>query len=103
MDALAMGKTHGAPAIHFETHGTVGPKVLLIMGLGMRGALWRPQIDELSRDHQLATYDHRGIGESGLPDRAFTMREMAFDALRVAGALGWERFHVAGVSMGGMV
>lgn len=98
-----MGYTQGDPRIHFETHGSSGPKVLLVMGLGMRGALWRPQVDELAKDHQLATYDHRGIGASGIPPRPFTMREMAFDALRVAGALGWERFHLAGVSMGGMV
>jgi pimeloyl-ACP methyl ester carboxylesterase len=100
---MATGFTQGEPGIYFETHGAVGPKVLLVMGLGMRGALWRPQIDDLAKDHQLATYDHRGIGKSGVPARPFTMREMAFDALRVAGALGWERFHLVGVSMGGMV
>ena len=98
-----MAMTQGDPGIHFETHGTSGPKLLLIMGLGMRGALWKPQIDQLAHDHQLATYDHRGIGGSDAPRRPFTMREMAFDALRVAGELGWERFHLAGVSMGGMV
>lgn len=100
---MATGITQGEPGIFFETYGALGPKVLLVMGLGMRGALWRPQIDDLARDHRLATYDHRGIGKSGLPARPFTMREMAFDALRVAGALGWERFHLVGVSMGGMV
>jgi len=98
-----MGKTQGTPGIYFETHGTSGPKLLLIMGFGMRGSLWKPQLDELSRDHQVAIFDNRGIGRSDLPAAPFTMREMAFDALRVVGELGWERFHLAGVSMGGMV
>lgn len=98
-----MQKTQGEPGIYYETHGSSGPRLLLIMGLGMRGALWRPQIDELARDHQVAIFDNRGIGQSDAPARSFAMRDMAFDALRVAGSLGWERFHLAGVSMGGMI
>jgi 3-oxoadipate enol-lactonase len=95
--------TRGTPRIAYETHGASGPPVLLIMGLGMRGALWKPQIEVLSEDHRLATYDHRGVGGSDPPTGAFRMKDMAFDALRVAGALGWHRFHVVGISMGGMV
>ncbi len=98
-----MHVTRGAPRIAYETHGASGPPVLLIMGLGMRGALWRPQIEVLSEDHRLATYDHRGVGASDPPSGPFRMKDMAFDALRVAEALGWQQFHVVGISMGGMV
>lgn len=95
--------TRGNPRIAYETHGASGPPVLLVMGLGMRGIVWRPQIEVLSEDHRLATFDHRGVGESDPPPGPFRMRDMAFDALRVAGALGWQRFHLVGISMGGMI
>lgn len=77
--------------------------MLLVMGLGMRGALWRPQVEHLAPAHRVATYDHRGVGESEPPPGPFRMQDMAFDALRVADALGWHRFHLVGISMGGMV
>lgn len=98
-----MPHTRGEPRIAYQAHGASGPPVLLVMGMGMRGTLWRPQVDDLAADHRVATYDHRGVGASEPPAGAFRMRDMAFDALRVAGALGWQRFHLVGVSMGGMV
>ena len=98
-----MPHTRGNPRIAYATHGESGPPVLLVMGLGMRGIVWRPQIEILSEDHRLATFDHRGVGDSDPPPGPFRMRDMAFDALRVAGALGWQRFHLVGISMGGMV
>lgn len=103
LPTTAVAHTRGNPRIAYTTHGESGPPVLLVMGLGMRGALWRPQIDVLSADHRVATYDHRGVGDSDPPPGPFRMRDMAFDALRVAGALGWQRFHLVGISMGGMI
>lgn len=73
------------------------------MGLAMRGLVWRPQLRTL-RDHcRCATYDHRGLGESDPVRRGFSMSDMADDAARVLDALGWDRAHVVGVSMGGMI
>jgi 3-oxoadipate enol-lactonase len=110
------GMAAGSPEIRWFSAGSRGPAVLLVMGLGMRGELWRPQVEGLRGAHRLAWFDHRGVGESGpTPSRRLHMRDMARDALRVADALGaearaagdhvgaWERFHLVGVSMGGMV
>lgn len=75
----------------------------MIMGFGMRGDLWKPQIEGLA-GHQVAWFDNRGIGESETgPKRFWTMDDMARDALRVMDALGWEDAHLVGVSMGGMI
>ena len=108
--------TTDQPALRYFRAGERGPAVLLVMGLGMRGELWRPQVEGLRATHRLAWFDHRGVGESGpAPSRRLRTRDLAADALRVADALDaearaagdasrrWERFHVVGVSMGGMV
>lgn len=108
--------TPSEPAIRYFSAGERGPAVLLVMGLGMRGELWRPQVEGLRATHRVAWFDHRGVGESGpAPSRRLRTGDLATDALRVVDALDataraagdetlrWERFHVVGVSMGGMV
>ena len=45
----------------------------------------------------------RGYGESRNMAGAYTPREAAADILRLADNLGWERFHVVGHSMSGML
>jgi len=80
------------------------PLVLLLMGVGMRGAAWGEATTRL-RDHGYAvvTLDNRGAGDSETPRRPFTMATMADDAVAVLDALGAERAHVVGASMGGMI
>jgi 3-oxoadipate enol-lactonase len=90
--------------IWFETAGDTGTPVLLIMGFTMRGAAWRWQIDELSHHHRVAWFDHAGLGESGpLEVKRPTMRDLSEDAVAVIDELGWDRAHVVGLSMGGMI
>ncbi|MEM1416883.1 MAG: alpha/beta hydrolase [Myxococcota bacterium] len=98
------GTTRSAPQLRYWTGGRGATPVLLIMGFGMRGRVWRPQIQDLGKDHQLAWYDHRGVGESerGRAKR-WRMEDMAADALRVMDSVGWGSAHVVGVSMGGMI
>ncbi len=98
-----MQRTKSEPRLAYERAGDVGPEVLLVMGLGMRGVVWRPQIDRLQRDHRLVWFDNRGIGESDAIEGFPSMSELARDALRVADDAGFERFHLVGVSLGGMI
>ncbi|MCA9573870.1 MAG: alpha/beta hydrolase [Polyangiales bacterium] len=99
-----MRRTATRPRIAYDVHGDVGSNVLLIMGLGMRGEVWGPQVAALRAQHQVVTYDHRGLGGSeSSPTPLWTMKDMARDAARVMDDLGWERAHLVGVSMGGMV
>jgi pimeloyl-ACP methyl ester carboxylesterase len=98
-----MHRTPTAPHLAYERAGDVGPDVLLVMGLGMRGDVWRPQIERLRGDHRLVWFDNGGIGESDALRGFPTIRDFARDALRVADAAGLTRFHVVGVSLGGMI
>ncbi len=96
-----MISTDGA-TIAFDRAGN-GPPVLLIQGVGIVGEGWRPQIDGLSRDFTLYSFDNRGIGRSTLTARGLSIEAMAADALAVMDANGVDRFHVVGHSMGGVI
>ena len=52
--------------IHYEVHGS-GPTILLTPGYSATAKMWRLQIESLSRDHQLVTWDMRGHGQSDSP------------------------------------
>jgi len=99
-----MSRTQESPHLSFTQVGDAGPKVLLIMGYGMRGEVWKPQVDVLASECQLLYFDNRGIGNSDPVDAPLTMLDMAKDALRVLDAAGWKsNVHLVGVSMGGMI
>jgi pimeloyl-ACP methyl ester carboxylesterase len=95
--------TASAPRLSFARYGDTGPRVLLVMGLGMQGKVWQPQVDDLSRDHRVVTFDNRGIGKSDPLTGAPRVGDFARDALRVADEVGFSTFHLVGVSLGGMI
>ena len=91
--------------IYHELHGDRGDAVVLVHGYTGDLGDWRHQVADLACDHRVLAMDHRGHGRSGAPrDRAsYTIERMADDVLAVADAVGFERFHLVGHSMGGMV
>lgn len=120
-EALANGIT-----LHYDTFGDPrDPTVLLIMGLGTQMIGWRSGLCELlaSRGLHVVRFDNRDVGLStklhgaglpsiprtmvlsrvGLARSAYTLSDMARDALGVLDSIGVERAHIAGVSMGGMI
>lgn len=97
-----VSRTASAPVIAYQRRGQ-GPPVLLVMGLGMRGRVWAPQVDDLSRDHEVIAFDNRGIGDSEAVRGWPTMDAFADDARRVLDDAGWDTAHVVGVSLGGMI
>lgn len=98
-----MNFTPTTPRIAYEQSTGRGPRVLFIMGFGMRGAVWQPQIEGLGEQLHMAWFDNRGMGESDPVGPLFRMADLAADAASVANALGWDEFHVVGVSLGGMI
>lgn len=80
-----------------------GPPLLLVMGLGSTLETWVAQRDALAARYRVVLFDNRGAGESACPPPPWTVPDMAADAVGILDALGIERAHVLGVSMGGMI
>ena len=53
--------------LHYEVHGS-GPALLLTHGYSSTSAMWKGQVEALSRHHQLVLWDMRGHGQSDYPD-----------------------------------
>jgi len=121
-----MPHTTTKPAIWYETTGDAShPALLLVNGLGSQMTLWPPDLVTMLADRGLfvIAYDNRDVGLSdgfddatydfgagvnslrnGEPvDAPYSLADMASDGMAVLDALGVERAHVAGVSMGGMI
>ena len=89
--------------LHYERAGS-GPPLLFISGTG--GDLRvKPNVFDgpLTKAFDLLAYDQRGLGQSGKPDRPYTMADYADDAAGLMAELGWDEALVVGVSFGGMV
>ncbi len=84
--------------------GAGSEPVLYISGTGGDLRL-KPNIFDslLARRFSVLAYDQRGLGQSGKPDRAYTMADYADDAAALMNGLGIGPAHVVGVSFGGMV
>src|SRR5438132_13446095 len=81
-----------------------GPPLLLISGFTAQASGWHgPFIQLLRPRFQVIRYSHRGTGTSDRLTGDVTLRELADDAAVLLRALGIDKAHVLGVSMGGMI
>jgi pimeloyl-ACP methyl ester carboxylesterase len=81
-----------------------GSPLLLIMGANASGRTWPDQlVDLLGERHRVIRYDHRDTGRStwAFGEEPYAVADLAGDAVAVLNALGIERAHVVGMSMGG--
>lgn len=113
--------------IEYDTFGdSSAPPLLLIMGLGAQMILWDEEFCEqlAAKGHYVIRFDNRDIGlstkidEAGVPnvmeamnirlsggkvDSPYSLDDMADDAVGLLDALGIDKAHVCGASMGGMI
>jgi pimeloyl-ACP methyl ester carboxylesterase len=57
----------------------------------------------LKARYRVTTFDNRGVGRSATPDGPFRIADFAADTAALIDALGLERPHVVGSSMGGAI
>lgn len=118
-------QANGIAVEYAETGARDAPVILLIMGLGMQLIAWPQPLCEglAARGFRVIRFDNRDIGLStpmparplataAMMARAFfrlpvkppyTLNDMARDAAGLLDALGIERAHIVGASMGGMI
>lgn len=113
--------------LYYEENGPAdGPVILLVMGLGAQMIAWPDEFIHglVSKGYRVIHYDNRDVGLSqwmegaktpnlvwtmfkariGLPVRVpYTLGDMAADGIGLLDALGIDKAHVVGASMGGMI
>jgi len=90
--------------IHYSVTGRRnGPPVLMIQGLGADKHGWDLQRVALAMGYSTIALDNRGAGRSDTPHGAYTLEQMADDAIAVLDDVGVDTAHVVGASMGGAI
>ncbi len=92
----------GDIAVHYVEAGA-GEPLVLVMGFGGDHTAWGFQLRAFAERHRVIAFDNRGVGRTDAPDRPYTIATMADDTRGLLDALGVERAHVVGISMGGMI
>ncbi len=113
MTALTIADFHyqtlpGADGIELRVAvGGSGPAVVLLHGFPQTHYMWRDVARDLAKECTVIVPDLRGYGDSGKPPQngphTYSKRTMAEDVVRVAAALGHERFGLVGHDRGALV
>ncbi len=127
LPSRAAESLHPPVQLHYEMRGPeTGEPVLMLMGLGCQLIHWPDTfIDGLvNKGFRLILADNRDIGLSpsptvrkhvsipvdflkgrlGIPiDASYSLYDMAADVVHLIDSLGYEKVHIVGVSMGGMI
>lgn len=114
-------------SLYYQDNGpTDAPVILLVMGLGTQMIAWPDELigSLVAKGFRVIHYDNRDVGLSqrmegapagnilwamfanavGLPVRsAYSIADMARDGIGLLDALGIDKAHVVGASMGGMI
>jgi 3-oxoadipate enol-lactonase len=99
---MAMAKLPDAQ-IHYEWNGPKQAPVLLFSNsLGTTFRMWEAQVVEFSRHFRVLRYDTRGHGESSVTPGPYSIAQLSWDVVHLLEALGLDRVHFCGLSMGGM-
>jgi len=90
--------------IHYELAGPEGaPVVTLSHSIATDSRMWASQVETLASRFRVLCFDTRGHGRTDAPPGAYSLGRLAEDANALLAALGIERTHFVGLSMGGMI
>ncbi len=80
-----------------------GPALALIHGVGSSLEAWDCVVARLGADFRILRYDLRGHGATSKPPGPYSVEGFADDLAALLDEVGFERCHVAGFSLGGLV
>jgi 3-oxoadipate enol-lactonase len=79
------------------------PVLLLSNSIGTDLHMWDGQVPALTEHFRLLRYDARGHGASDVPSGPYSLDRLGRDVVELLDALGLQRVHVLGLSLGGIV
>lgn len=87
--------------LFYEATGS-GTAIIWIHEFAADYRTWEGQVRRFSRDYQCVTYNARGYPPSSVPEdgTAYTYEHQRDDIVRIMDALGLEKAHLVGLSMG---
>ena len=77
--------------------------IVFLHGVGSDKSVWKPQLDYFRGERRAVAFDYPGYGDSDPPIEGMTRDEYAATILAAMTELGFERAHVCGLSLGGIV
>ena len=86
-----------------EAGGGDAVPILFLHGVGSDKSAWAPQLEHFGRTRRAIAFDYPGYGESDPAAPGTTRDDFAAGILVAMDALGVDRAHVCGLSLGGVI
>jgi len=99
---MAFAEVNGQRIAYHDSGGD-GPAVVLAHGFLMDRTMFLHQVEALTPQYRVITWDERGFGETEWDGRPFTYWDSAADCIGLLDHLGIERAVVGGMSQGGFL
>lgn len=104
MDDHSSFTTGDGTRISYRLDGPAGaPTLVLSNSIGTSLAMWDGVIPQLAKDFRVLRHDTRGHGGSSAPAGAYSLDRLGADVVELLDALGIDRVHFCGLSLGGFI
>ncbi len=89
--------------LYYEEHGEGDETLFFGHGVLLNHHLFDEQVAFLKDQYRCIVWDFRGHGESEVATDGYDLNNQALDVVKLADHLGIDKFHYAGLSMGGFI
>jgi 3-oxoadipate enol-lactonase len=104
MASMGRVQTSAGYSIGYDEAGSGGATpIVFLHGVGSDKSVWHPQLGHFGAERRAIAFDYPGYGDSDPAPRGTTRDDYAAAILSALSALGVERAHVCGLSLGGVV
>jgi 3-oxoadipate enol-lactonase len=86
-----------------EAAGGGATPIVFLHGVGSDKSVWRPQLEHFGATRRAIAFDYPGYGDSDPAPEGTTRDDYAAAILSAMRALGVDRAHICGLSLGGVV
>jgi 3-oxoadipate enol-lactonase len=95
--------SNGYAIEYVEAGGGTGIPIVFLHGVGSDKSVWHPQLDHFGATRRTIAFDYPGYGESDPAPEGTTRDDYGSAIISGMHALGVDRAHICGLSLGGVV